>query len=904
MKKENLIFVLIILTGIITIQTVYAADTSILATSLNISNFTFASSTYVPLTIQPFNTTKPQTNFTLLFVSNVQKVSGGGSDTIKIKILVDNASIAEQEIARVTATDLLVGTFLPVNFNVSVGAHNLTVLVTGSSGTDTINISNIDMRFIEFISAHGNSIRNEVISNTFTHSSTNFISAFNFSVNKTISSATFFLIKQFITASASVTPLYYLQNLDIGNYSSAWGRYLQNGADAGGVSGQYIFNLSGTGQRNYTIQSQTDTGATVTSNITLLDFDLADNQSNVVNSFEVHNTSTNLTSSISLSGGTYNIVNASVVLHNGTGYYLAGFVDIKSSSGTQTPRVFINSTNISSQPCFTQKERKLVTNADQSTVHLSTICSNLTVNNNYTINMWLQVPSGETITLLDEDLQGFEVTNMNLSAPAYIPPFPGEITTPLDGDNERGVINVTWNAFDDPDGDVITYNLSLFNPDYSFNQTINSSTLLTSQLFNTSTMSDGYWIIGVIGCDNQSLCSNDTTNFTIDNTPPIASFSCNPQSAYAGDIITCTCTPSDALSGINPYATSYTAKPSTVNVGTFMPSCSFADLAGNNGIVFTTYSVAAPLIGGTTPSSSGGGGVIMVGIGNASNQIINSIQTPSISPNQPAEIAINNSQVDLTKIEISVTTMIPNISLNITKINASSIGGLPAGQDYQAFQINTNVNNSNISNATIQFRVNKTFLEEQNATVSDIGLYRIESNSTEWTALKTTFISEDNYYYYFSSVTSGFSIFCVFIKQQPSYQSLINNFSGLIQDLISIIKLYYFWIALGIVVIIILILMIFFAKKIKRKQRKIKTISRNERLKMEQADLRKLRKKLKNEKGKLREIEEQKRREEKQKRIKRIRKERKISLEKEIKKHAREAKKELTEVKREIKTKK
>jgi len=72
----------------------------------------------------------------------------------------------------------------------------------------------------------------------------------------------------------------------------------------------------------------------------------------------------------------------------------------------------------------------------------------------------------------------------------------------------------------------------------------------------------------------------------------------------SGDVVTCTCSPTDSLSEINTSATTITTTPSTANTGTFTESCGFADNAGNTGIASTTYTVE--LSGGG--SSSGGGG--------------------------------------------------------------------------------------------------------------------------------------------------------------------------------------------------------------------------------------------------------------------------------------------------------
>ena len=72
---------------------------------------------------------------------------------------------------------------------------------------------------------------------------------------------------------------------------------------------------------------------------------------------------------------------------------------------------------------------------------------------------------------------------------------------------------------------------------------------------------------------NISVTINDTTN------PSITSFSCTPSSVYTGSTVTCSCSGSDAGSGV--ASTSFTASPSTSTVGTSTQTCIVTDIAGN-----------------------------------------------------------------------------------------------------------------------------------------------------------------------------------------------------------------------------------------------------------------------------------------------------------------------------------
>jgi len=171
--------------------------------------------------------------------------------------------------------------------------------------------------------------------------------------------------------------------------------------------------------------------------------------------------------------------------------------------------------------------------------------------------------------------------------------------------------------------------------------------------------------------------------------------------------------------------------------------------------------------GGTTDGGDGDGG----GGGATSPSETSPTQTHSwteINPEQPATMTITHEEIDLTKITINVKETISDASLTVTKVDVSEADlgvGLPIGIVYQAFNITTNINETNIANITIGFKINKTWLLEQNGTFNDITLYRKTENIwNPWQALNTTLIEEDADFYYFSALSPGFSTFVIFLE--------------------------------------------------------------------------------------------------------------------------------------------
>jgi PGF-pre-PGF domain-containing protein len=141
----------------------------------------------------------------------------------------------------------------------------------------------------------------------------------------------------------------------------------------------------------------------------------------------------------------------------------------------------------------------------------------------------------------------------------------------------------------------------------------------------------------------------------------------------------------------------------------------------------------------------------------------------AITPANPVVINISDSQIYLTKITLNVLESIQSASVTVTKVNVLSDAnlamGLPSGQFYQGFRVDTSgVTDSNIANVTIEFKVNKLWLAGKNGTAGGIGLYRKPDSSSQWNSLITTLTSQDSVYYYFTSVSPGFSTFAVFSK--------------------------------------------------------------------------------------------------------------------------------------------
>ena len=169
-----------------------------------------------------------------------------------------------------------------------------------------------------------------------------------------------------------------------------------------------------------------------------------------------------------------------------------------------------------------------------------------------------------------------------------------------------------------------------------------------------------------------------------------------------------------------------------------------------------------------------------------------------ISPSKPVEMLISTSEMDLTSIVLNVNETIANSSITIkSQTNNTNLKiGLPTGRIYQAFEVTAKgINNQNIINSTFNFKINKTWLLENNITihfkkdsywliengiVGNIKLYRLPTGVSDWVPLTTSFSKQDEKYYYFYSISPGFSTFVVFFNKYDCLPGALRTNSPLI----------------------------------------------------------------------------------------------------------------------------
>jgi len=499
---------------------------ALLGVGFDIADFNISSDTYVTGANMSFNTSAVSTDLILMTSMNVKKETSTGTNAISAKVIVDGTPIVEEVIRTVDTVGEEGSTGIsPTVFNVSAGPHYIQIEFK-RTGNGVISINDIDASLGQLVTTNGGTVYGNVSSGNFTHNSTSFAQALNFTIMKPGSSDMFMSTKITVGSDGATLAEYQYQNLDNLSQTSPFGaRYISGPTDIGSMSSIFI-DYFPVGDINMTILAKSSTGANVSANFTNILFELEDNYTKTVDNFQVTNPNTDNDSSLNITDTWTLLGNATQTVQVGDGYFVGFYGYYKSNSGSQTVTHMINATGTS---CTSKKERYLSDNTDVGLTYIYFICDNLSASSTYDFQLWAKAGSGKTFDQYDESFAGFEVNSFNTSE-SYLPPIPGIITNPVNGSDQTTSVNVTWTPWTDVNSDFNDYNISLLNADSSFNSTVIGSTTNEYAVIDIISLPSGT-IFGaeVNGCDDQSLCTNQTIYFVVQNLPTYTEFSSDPE---------------------------------------------------------------------------------------------------------------------------------------------------------------------------------------------------------------------------------------------------------------------------------------------------------------------------------------------------------------------------------------
>lgn len=316
---------------------------------------------------------------------------------------------------------------------------------------------------------------------------------------------------------------------------------------------------------------------------------------------------------------------------------------------------------------------------------------------------------GHNITFSCNDTVG----NMNTTETLY---FTIDRTAPVIANVSNGTaywysINISWDT-DESGNSSVLYGTSQI--DLSLNET--NSSLVTSHDVNLTGLSGSTtYYYNVSSCDSAGNCN---TTGVYNFTTPL----CTESWAYG------------AWSGCIGGSQTRTATDSnecgtTVNRSILSRSC-----------------------------ISGGGGDEITG------ELPTTTHTwDEIKPGETAVMDIDKENISFTRIDFQVNNKVIDVNVVVTKLDSKPAGIVRdvTGRVYQYINIShtVNLNQTNVKDVTIGFRVNRSWVAGNEINKSTVKLNRYAGNS--WAGLSTWLINETADYINYESASPGFSYFAV-----------------------------------------------------------------------------------------------------------------------------------------------
>ena len=124
---------------------------------------------------------------------------------------------------------------------------------------------------------------------------------------------------------------------------------------------------------------------------------------------------------------------------------------------------------------------------------------------------------------------------------------------------------------------------------------------------------------------------------------------------------------------------------------------------------------------------------------------------------------MGSESIAITDMKVRAVNNVTNVSINITRIDSRPrdvVSDAPGVVNQYINIDKSNVADADIGKVTMDFKVDKLWIKENNINESTISLYRYGIND-QWTRLETVKTSEDNINIYFQAVSPGLSVFAV-----------------------------------------------------------------------------------------------------------------------------------------------
>jgi PGF-pre-PGF domain-containing protein len=304
---------------------------------------------------------------------------------------------------------------------------------------------------------------------------------------------------------------------------------------------------------------------------------------------------------------------------------------------------------------------------------------------------------------------------------------------------------------------------------------------------------------------NDSATNSNTTptyTFVYDVTDPIATLSCSPSSVSAGALVTCTCSGTDNISGINSALTSAATTPSTSSTGTFtVTGCSVTDYAGNSDTATDTYTV----------TSGGGSG--------SPEPPKKTHSWTKITPGAATIMKDFDEELGIKQISIEVNNPAQNVKITVTKYDGkpANVSVEKSGKVYRYLHVEAKNLNEKLKKGIVRVQVEKSWISNNGLEIANLSVFKFNGNSNKWDELNTNYVEADDDYYYYDAEVDAFSYFAISEKTVVDEEGEEKEDKILSDEVTSVLKKWWFWLIIGVVVVLIVLLVLIKTnKKVKK----------------------------------------------------------------------------------------
>ncbi|SFM47810.1 PGF-pre-PGF domain-containing protein [Methanolobus profundi] len=294
---------------------------------------------------------------------------------------------------------------------------------------------------------------------------------------------------------------------------------------------------------------------------------------------------------------------------------------------------------------------------------------------------------------------------------------------------------------------------------------------------------DGTYLLNVTATDQAGNVNNSasaTFEVIIDNTDPVfnnLTLSTETPTSY-GESIEVTVNVSDSGSGIKSVTaagTSLVDQGSDIWNGTISAAYGantvtvIATDNASNAVTNTSLSYTGPSAPSSDPGSSsdGGSSVTREILNNARStyegaKIVTQESTGKILGEPVKVISVELTKTEVTGVEVESDVEVAKISVSVQKLDSKpdNIPGAAPGKVHSYLNIEvSDIDAENIAGATITFKVEKTWLEQNGISTDDVVLSHYAGSA--WEQLETSVSDDDGEYVYYVAKTPGFSTFAI-----------------------------------------------------------------------------------------------------------------------------------------------